>query len=860
MSPSELGWRVSAAARIQRDRLLSRVSAPRWDRSRLKDVLDPHFVDPVLHTHIERRDWMAAQRALVRSLGARPRLFVLDPRSSAELRNEILRRWPQAAAAASARADRIMGGHYDLLGYRGLSFEDRNGRIDWHLDPVHQRVAPRKFWSDVPFLESRVGDHKIIWEINRHQHWLALGRALWLTRDRRYAWAIVSQLGGWMDANPPLTGINWASALELGFRSLSWVWALHFLLADTAEGSAGRSQAPWLIDMLVGLDRQLKHVEQNLSYYFSPNTHLTGEALALYVAGLSLPELASSRRWVATGRRILLGEIERQIGADGGHSEASPHYHRYTLDFYLLALLMAERSRDMVAVTRFTDAATRLAEFMRAVADDRGRRPLIGDDDGGTLWPIAGRPCADVRDSLALAAVVLGRPDLAPWGVPEEVFWIAGRTAIDQEPFVARHRSDAEPPASRSFPDTGYVVSRDGAGGHLVFDVGRHGFLNGGHAHTDALALTLNVHGTPLLVDPGTSTYTMDPPLRDRMRSSASHNTITLDGRSPAEPGGPFHWRSHADARLHTARHNPAFDWAEGWHDAYEQHTHRRSVFRAPGGGWLVVDDVSGHGRVTADVNWHFDPAWTVIAEAATRIRATHVEGHGAWLVHDGAGSSLFHGDADAGPGWFAPIYGTLVPTWSARVTRAAAPPFSMVTWISTAADAPSLSRVSNECDPSGNPVVAVRVFENNVAWTTMIRHRESPVRDTRGCTVGAFHTDARLLHYGSREKRLVSLAVCDASHVLSLHEGWLSIAADGAIQDLYLEVVDDRIELWSSLPAPRLRIQGALVAEAAGVRLNGRDLRSNSYERADTVVAMPTCWGEPGRITPCVGLRVSRT
>ena len=40
----------------------------------------------------------------------------------------------------------------------------------------------------------------------------------------------------------------------------------------------------------------------------------------------------------------------------------------------------------------------------------------------------------------------------------------------------------------------------------------------------------------------------------------------------------------------------------------------------------------------------------------------------------------------------------------------------------------------------------------------------------------------------------------------------------------------------------------------------NYRELHSDGYERADTVVATSSCWGEPGRITPCVGLRVSRT
>jgi hypothetical protein len=859
MPREELAWRLRRVARIQRDRLLARIRTPRWDRGSLLGLLAPDVLDPVLRTHLSRRDWRAAQRSLTRALRARPRRFVLDPITALDVSREILKRWPDAAAEAAERADVMLTGRYDVLAYRGLSFNAVSGGLDWHVDPVHMRRAPCAFWADVPYLDPAVGDHKIIWELNRQQHWLALGRALWLTRDRQYGWAIVSQLEQWLDANPPLTGINWASSLELGFRTLSWIWALHFLLADTSEGAAGPSQAPWLLDLLVGLDRQLRHIEQNLSYYFSPNTHLTGEALALYVAGVSMPELSASRRWERTGRRILLNEISRQIGADGGHAERSTHYHRYTLDFYLLALLTAERSQDTEAITRFTDAVTRLAEFARAMADDEGRLPVIGDDDGGMLWPIAGRACDDIRDSLALAAVVLGRPDLARWGVPEEVFWVAGRTAIEQEPFVEAYRRDSTPPPSITFPDTGYVVARDGFGGHLIFDVGPHGYLNGGHAHADALAITLAVDGRPLLIDPGTSTYTMTPLLRDRMRSSINHNTATVDGRPAAIPAGPFHWRSRANGQLAAVRHNPAFDWAEGTLEGEDGRRQRRTMFRAPERGWLIVDEVLGRGRHNADVHWHFDPSWMVQRETANRLRATHAEGGTVWIVHDGKNAILFNGDEESGLGWCAPVYGTLVPTWSARVSCTAVAPFFMATWIDVTPTAPALTRLPVDCDQGGGPPLAIRVERENVTWTTVLRPGEPATRETRGCRAAEFHSDGRVLHYGSRDGQLVSLSACDASHILALRDDWLSVAADEPVTDLSIEMVNDTIDVWASAHAPRLRLQGALVARRT-VRLNGREVPDHARERTNSVVVSPASWGEPKRITPCVALQGLQT
>ena len=296
--------------------------------------------------------------------------------------------------------------------------------------------------------------------------------------------------------------------LELALRSISWLWAIHLFTDADAD-----DREPWLVDLLLALDRQLTQVERNLSHYFSPNTHLTGEALALYVAGRTLPELAGSPRRADLGRRVLLRELDRQLAADGGHSERSTHYHRYTLDFYALALIVARDTGDDAAAWRFGEAVVALGSAARLLADDRGRLPHIGDDDGGVLTPLTGRDVDDIRDSLAVAAALVARPDFAIDRAPEEALWLLGPSAVAS--------SAVSPPpsitASGALPATGYYISRSPAGDHLVIDGGPHGYLNAGHAHADALSLTLTARGVPLLIDPGTAL------LHGRSGSARSH-------------------------------------------------------------------------------------------------------------------------------------------------------------------------------------------------------------------------------------------------------------------------------------------------------------------------------------------------
>ena len=119
---------------------------------------------------------------------------------------------------------------FDLLGYRALEFGDP---VDWHLDVVAGRRAPLVHWSQLdPLDSSKIGDSKVIWELNRHQWFVQLGQAWRLTKDERYAHAIIQSIRDWLRDNPREIGINWASSLEVAFRLISWTWAL-LLIRDS---------------------------------------------------------------------------------------------------------------------------------------------------------------------------------------------------------------------------------------------------------------------------------------------------------------------------------------------------------------------------------------------------------------------------------------------------------------------------------------------------------------------------------------------------------------------------------------------------------------------------------------------------
>ena len=666
MDGDELRFRVKCEARKIAGRIRHAVRPAPFDRTPLARVLDPR-TGPLVATAVDEArggNYLAAHRALASHFAARSSRWPLQGARRRPFVEELLQAFPDAAREARRQADRTLAGRQDFLGYRNVQL---SSPPDWHADVIHGRRADHTHWTQMRYLDPAIGDHKVIWEINRHQYWLPLGVAYWLTGDRIYRDTVIAHLEDWVVQNPPGEGINWTSMLELGFRALSWTWAVEFFAADGVD-----DETPWLVDLLVSLDAQLTHVSHNLSRYFSPNTHLTGEALALYAVSAAFPELRRSAERQVEGRGVLIAEASRQIHPDGGHAELSAHYHRYTTDFYLLALMVARAGGDTAAAT-FEDVLRRTAIYMRTITDDRGILPLIGDDDGGQLFRFGTRSSADASASLNAAASLLRDASLAVSAPTDEVHWILGRRPDD---FAGR-----TPWPSRALRDSGYFVSRN-ADGQMIFDAGRHGYLNGGHAHADALSVILHVAGEPVLVDPGTATYTMNAAARDRMRSARMHNTVVVDGREHALPSGPFHWQSRTDARMLVGRVGPEIDFVVGVHDGYRPFRHFRAVLTLGSIGWIIVDRVTGHGSLAADAWWHFHPAWqATVQDGAILLR--NAAGRRVGIATTAGDVSIVN---DNELSVYAPEYGRVESATTVRASHAGEAPVIIGTFVAASA------------------------------------------------------------------------------------------------------------------------------------------------------------------------------
>ena len=542
------------------------------------------------------------QDARILSRPARPAsCFLGSNRDQVAHRAALLRtHLPEEAENIIREADNICRHQFHLLGFEKL---DYGPEIDWHFDPVHGKRSPLKPWFKIKFLDfQEVGDHKIIWELNRHQHLVTLAKAWTLTGNRAYTSELLHQWYSWHKANPYPLGINWASALEVAFRSMSWLW-VRYLLAECPD-----LPATFDTDLLLALQAHGRYVERYLSTYFSPNTHLLGEALALFFIGTLCPEIAAAQRWRDKGWKILLEEPDRQVRPDGVYFEQALYYHVYALDFFLHARHLASETGCPVP-QQFDNMLKKMLDVVQALSE-AGSPEGFGDDDGGRLFNPRRNQVECMTDPLALGSILYDSNDYRAPSLTEEAIWLFGDKAFAafEKPSPQRRM------VSKAFESGGIYLINDNAtcAQQMMIDAGPQGTSRSGHGHADALSIRLSVDGQRFLVDPGTYCYISPDNERDSFRGTGAHNTLRMDGLDQAIPEGPFAWSSIPNVKVETWVNGESFDFFAGNHDGYRRLPdpvlHRRIVFHVKGGFWFVRDVAEGLGSHLLESLWHFAP------------------------------------------------------------------------------------------------------------------------------------------------------------------------------------------------------------------------------------------------------------
>ena len=471
-----------------------------------------------------------------------------------------------------AAAERICAGRLDIFAMKDV---DLGSPPRWNRDPKTGIEAPLAFGKLLDYRNpDTVGDIKYLWEPNRHLHFVTLAQAYALTRNPKYFDTIAAHLESWIEACPYRKGPNWSSALEAGIRLINWSLAWRLLggaaspLFANARGARVRDQ--WLLSVF----QHAQYVRGFFSLYSSANNHLVGEAVGVWIAGLTWPFWPQARAWRKEAKSILEREVLLQNGADGVNREQAVSYQQFEIDLLLLALL-AGRAGGLEFSVCYQARLEAMLEYVASIMDSGGNLPMFGDADDGAVVRLAqGARFCPYRSLLATGAIVFGRGDFKAkaGALDDKTRWLIGAGVderFDAQPVVSR-------PVRQAFRDGGcYILGCEFETAReirLVADAGPLGYQSiAAHGHADALSFTLSVAGLEFFIDPGTYAYHTQAAWRQYFRGTSAHNTLRVDEMDQSEPGGNFMWLHKARAGCNGWSSSPESDDFTGWHDGYQR-------------------------------------------------------------------------------------------------------------------------------------------------------------------------------------------------------------------------------------------------------------------------------------------------
>ena len=315
---------------------------------------------------------------------------------------------------------------------------------------------------------------------------------------------------------------------------------------------------------------QYRMLADNFETHLMGN-HLLENAFSLFVAAIYFDDACFYRK----AEKYLIAELEEEILPDGGHFELSPMYHQIILWRLLDCInitLNNKRSFNKL-LDLFIKKAEIMTKWLMEMTFENGRIPLFND-------------CAE---------------KIAPDS--QELFSYAARLGLAIMP--------SSSPAV-FLKDSGYVKFRNDIF-ELAADFGKIGpdYIPG-HGHCDIFNFELYCEKSPLIVDTGTCTYSIGEE-RNRIRSTSSHNTVTVGELEQSEVWSAF--RVAARAKVFDV----SFDnfSISGGHDGYKKKlgaTHsRKIVFDEK--RIQIFDDLSGN--YSAKAFFHFFPETEVYVEGS---------------------------------------------------------------------------------------------------------------------------------------------------------------------------------------------------------------------------------------------------
>lgn len=507
-------------------------------------------------------------------------------------------------------ADHAVSHSFDLL---GSGFRDYGTKINWQTDiRSGYTFDPNLHHSRIRWISLPQGvDIKMPWELSRCQHFAALGMADWMTRNGLYYDEWVVQISDWIDSNRVGYGVNWVCPMDVAIRAVNWLNALwmfgHRIEIDRDREFLRRmDESLWMHGM---------HIQWNLEWGGGRNrtggNHFLANLVGLLGLGAYFGSSRSGRIWFNFAHKWIERELLYQVNEDGTNTEGSTSYHRLVLEMFLWAEWLAGAFGRPFG-TNYREIVGKMLAFVNSYTTPCNTAAQFGDNDSGRLLSFGGSSQRNHKYLLNLAGPdngvdhLLLRPDGSR--IPEKSH------------------------SNQAYEMGGYYFFRNE---HLWLGF-RGGAIasHGVHAHCDQLSLVLHIGGVDLFVDRGTGFYSPDIRLRNKLRSTESHNVVQINNWQQNHfdfcPLGLFRMEDNTKSTVNVLTRTAEVFIVGSSHHGFERFNEKIRYYRfiKVVAGRLVVTDFLGNlsSCESAVVRWHLSPG--LVAECLDSVVIIEANDH----------------------------------------------------------------------------------------------------------------------------------------------------------------------------------------------------------------------------------------
>jgi len=538
--------------------------------------------------------------------------------------------------------------------------------INWNEDKYSGYKWPLDYYRDIEIINlNNFADIKIPWEISRLHHLVILGKAFWITNRKIFLTEIIKQFNSWEQNNPYGRGPNWNCTMEVSIRLINLIWTYFFIQSSTKVNDEFHKKYIQLL-ILHG-----EHICKNLENkgFVNGNHYISNLVALIYVTNI-LPFFKNSKKWMKFAIKELKKEMESQVNKDGLHFEDSISYHRLVSELFLHASYILvktnknnNRNINYKKITKeimgsnYTLKLEKMFIFLKSIKKPNGEYPQIGDNDcGRVLYLGEYQKNFNVHDDvLAFAAEFFRNKEIKQFNKKEyeDVLWYFQDIKINTNEAIIKSKS-------YGYLDSGIYVMRN-KHSYLILRCAMIGAKGkGAHTHNDNLSFELCCKNKCYIIDPGTYTYSGDPEMRNKFRSTLFHNTLVIDQieQNIIPKNDLFRLIGNCDVKVIKWFSNKKKDIFQGKITYYfpldKQIKHfRKIIFYKEFDKWTIEDEIFGEGR--HKIKWLFNLDFGVkIHKQKNGIVLTHKDNSNLYInVVNNDVSNLKILDS-----WYSPSYG----------------------------------------------------------------------------------------------------------------------------------------------------------------------------------------------------------